>query len=49
MTPLITQEAIISSRIEGTQATMREVFIFEAGSSCLLSGKHRDIRDVMNY
>lgn len=39
LTPLITQEAVISSRIEGTQATMREVFIFEAGrygvSACM--------------
>ena len=30
LAPLITQEAVISSRIEGTQATMRELFLFEA-------------------
>ena len=29
LTPLITQEAVISSRIEGTQATMRDLLIIE--------------------
>ena len=49
LTPLITQEAVISSRIEGTQATMREVFIFEAGSPGISEEKREDIREVMNY
>ena len=49
LTPLITQEAVISSRIEGTQATMREVYIFEAGTPAQTARKHEDIRDVMNY
>ncbi|MGD9128132.1 MAG: Fic/DOC family N-terminal domain-containing protein, partial [Planctomycetia bacterium] len=31
MSPLMTQEAVLSSRIEGTQATMGEVMEFEAG------------------
>ena len=30
LSPLITQEAVLSSRIEGTQATMGEVLEFEA-------------------
>ncbi len=30
LTPLTTQEAVLSSRIEGTQATMGEVFEYEA-------------------
>ena len=49
LTPLITQEAVISSRIEGTQATMREVFIFEAGTPAISDEKREDIREVMNY
>ena len=31
LAPLFTQEAVLSSRIEGTQATMGEVLEFEAG------------------
>jgi len=49
LTPLITQEAVISSRIEGTQATMREVYIFEAGTPASSDEKREDIREVMNY
>jgi Fic family protein len=49
LTPLITQEAVISSRIEGTQATMREVFIFEAGTPVSSDEKREDIREVINY
>lgn len=49
LTPLVTQEAVISSGIEGTQATMREVFIFEAGRLGVSDEKRQDIRKVMNY
>ena len=31
LSPLAAQEAVLSSRIEGTQATLREVLEFEAG------------------
>jgi hypothetical protein len=31
LSPLTTQEAVLSSRIEGTQATLGEVLKFEAG------------------
>ena len=31
LSPLMTQEAVLTSRIEGTQATMGEVLEFEAG------------------
>ena len=31
LSPMTTQEAVLSSRIEGTQATMGEVLEFEAG------------------
>jgi Fic family protein len=49
LAPLITQEAIISSRIEGTQATIRELFLFEAGKPAESDEKRQDIREVMNY
>lgn len=51
LSPLTTQEAVLSSRIEGTQATMGEVLEFEAeGDSPGLSEERReDIREVLNY
>ncbi len=33
LSPLTTQEAVLSSRIEGTQATLGEVLKFEAGET----------------
>ena len=33
LSPLTTQEAVLSSRIEGTQATMGDVLGFEAGAA----------------
>jgi hypothetical protein len=33
LSPLTTQEAVLSSKIEGTQATLGEVLKFEAGRS----------------
>ena len=33
LSPLTTQEAVLSSRIEGTQATMGEVLTYEASGS----------------
>lgn len=51
LTPLITQEAVLSSRIEGTQATMGEVFEFEAGgeSSKIDPERKADIQEILNY
>lgn len=51
LSPLTTQEAVLSSRIEGTQATMGEVLEFEAeGDTPGLSDERRaDIREVLNY
>lgn len=51
LSPLTTQEAVLSSRIEGTQATMGEVLEFEAeGDTPDLSEERRnDIREVLNY
>ena len=50
LAPLTTQEAVLSSRIEGTQATMGEVLEFEAGGRVPDSAERRkDIHEVLNY
>ena len=49
LTPLTTQEAVLSSRIEGTQATMGEVLEFEAGQQDVSPERREDIREVLNY
>lgn len=48
LSPLTTQEAVLSSRIEGTQATVDEVLQQEAG--LLKEGeKFQDIQEISNY
>ncbi len=49
LSPLMTQEAVLSSRIEGTQATMSEVLEYEAGIPGADSEKTADILEVLNY
>jgi Fic family protein len=51
LSPLTTQEAVLSSKIEGTQATIGEVLEFEAGESPSGSSieKQNDIQEVLNY
>ena len=51
LSPLMTQEAVLSSRIEGTQATMAEVMEFEAGIRSEVPDANRtaDIHEVLNY
>jgi cell filamentation protein, protein adenylyltransferase len=49
LSPLTTQEAVLSSRIEGTQATMGEVLEFAAGHEAVSPGRREDIREVLNY
>ncbi len=50
LSPLTTQEAVLSSRIEGTQATMGEVLEFEAeGEKKFSPEKRDDIQEVLNY
>ncbi len=51
LSPLTTQEAVLSSRIEGTQATMGEVLEFEANPDVKGVDKHlrEDINEVLNY
>jgi len=49
LAPLMTREAVLSSRIEGTQATMGEVLGFEAGQEPDSPARRDDIREVLNY
>ncbi len=50
LAPLLAQEAVLSSRIEGTQATLNEVLEYEAGGNELESKEQmRDIQEVLNY
>jgi Fic family protein len=49
LAPLTTQEAVLSSRIEGTQATMGEVLEFEAGQEAASPERREDIHEVLNY
>ena len=48
LSPLTTREAVLSSKIEGTQATVDEVLEHEAG--LLRTGeKEKDIQEIFNY
>ena len=51
LSPLTTQEAVLSTRIEGTQATMGEVLEYEAGAGPDESEAEKvaDIWEVLNY
>lgn len=49
LAPLTTQEAVLSSRIEGTQATMAEVLEFEAGEKAQSPSRRDDIEEILNY
>lgn len=49
LSPLTTQEAVLSSKIEGTQATLGEVLKFEAGQEPELESRRQDIQEIMNY
>ncbi len=50
LSPLTTQEAVLSSKIEGTQASMGEVLEFEADNEKAFSPQKRDdIQEILNY
>lgn len=49
LSPLMTQEAVLSSKIEGTQATLEEVLEYEVAPGSMTSEKHGDIEEVLNY
>lgn len=44
--PFMRREAVLSSRIEGTQASLSELFFFEAAGS---ESPQSDVREVSNY
>jgi Fic family protein len=45
MSPLTTKEATLSSKIEGTQSSLSDVYKFEAGEAT----EHSDVAEVVNY
>jgi Fic family protein len=47
ITPFVRREAVLSSRIEGTQASLSDLFVFEAAPGRELAGS--DVREVANY
>ncbi len=49
LSPLTTQEAVLSSRIEGTQATLGEVLKYEAGEEPAQESRRQDIQEIINY
>jgi Fic family protein len=51
LSPLTAREAVLSSKIEGTQVTLGEVLEFEAQGNLLDEGtpKKADAREVLNY
>ena len=49
LSPLTTQEAVLSSKIEGTQATLGEVLKFEAGEKPEEEARRQDIQEIINY
>jgi Fic family protein len=49
LSPMTTQEAVLSSRIEGTQATLGDVLNFEAGEGPSEPERKEDILEIRNY
>ena len=49
LAPMTTQEAVLSSKIEGTQATLSEVLKFEAGEAPERESRRQDIEEIINY
>ena len=49
LSPLSTQEAVLSLKIEGTQTTVEEVLEFEAGKTPYSPTRREDFNEVLNY
>lgn len=49
LSPMTTQEAVLSSRIEGTQATLGEVLQFDAGRAADEPQLQLDFFEIVNY
>jgi Fic family protein len=48
ISPLMTQEAVLSSRIEGTQASFSEILEYEVAPQ-RIPQNYNDIEEVLNY
>ena len=48
LSPLMAQEAVLSSKIEGTQSTLDEVYSLEAGEAGT-EEQERDVQEIINY
>lgn len=49
LSPLLTREAVLSSKIEGTNITLGEVLAIEAGGDDVSQSKRDDAEEVLNY
>ncbi|RRJ95213.1 Fic family protein [Opitutaceae bacterium TAV4] len=49
LSPLTSNEAVLSSKIEGTQATLQEVLEFESGADQPDPERRADIHEILNY
>jgi len=49
LSPLATQEAVLSSKIEGTQASLDDVLKFEAGDQPKQESLAADVQEILNY
>lgn len=49
VSPMMQQEAVASNKIEGTQATVGEVFEYQAGNTDVSASLESDIIEVINY
>lgn len=49
LSPLTSQEAVLSSKIEGTQASLQDLLKYEAGDQPANSDKASDITEILNY
>jgi Fic family protein len=49
LSPIATQEAVLSSKIEGTYTTLTEILEFEAGKGETSTERRNDIGEVVNY
>ena len=49
LSPMTTQEAVLSSKIEGTQASLSDVLKFEAGERPKDESRELDIHEILNY
>jgi Fic family protein len=49
LAPLTTQEAVLSSKIEGTQVSLSDVLKYEAGDPPEEEARQLDIQEILNY